>query len=131
MKPGPSAGGPDFLIDQIRANEMRHKKNVRVEYCGGCNPNYDRVEMIERLQSLVEDRFCFALHDRHDFDLLLVVNGCPRACANNNLTRAEFFSKSITEEKDFGDLVEWLAGLEEKGERDGANRNQGRLPSKS
>lgn len=58
--------------------------NVRiaVKYCGGCNPDFDRVEavaaMLEKLAHVVE----VVPLDGGSADVLVAVEGCPAACAN-------------------------------------------------
>jgi hypothetical protein len=54
---------------------------IGVRYCGGCNPSIDRGLIVNRLGQIVEP---FGVHimlskDGHT-DWLLLVNGCPRAC---------------------------------------------------
>jgi hypothetical protein len=96
--------------------KMKVKKTVGVRYCGGCNPSYERVEMIQRLQCLLEDRFTFAVEELQDSDIIVLVNGCPRACADKNSNRPEVPSRSIIGESDFKNLIDWLEGLDEKGD---------------
>jgi hypothetical protein len=56
------------------------RAKIGIRYCGGCNPHYERVEMIQQVQSRVGDRFLFVPHDQQDLDGLITVNGA-RACA--------------------------------------------------
>jgi hypothetical protein len=93
---------------------MGGKKKIGIKYCGGCNPSYERVELIRRVQALVEDRFLLLGYDQRDSCALVFVNGCPRACAGNDLDRQELPSRSITEETDFESLMDWLDALDEK-----------------
>ena len=76
------------------------KAKIGIRYCGGCNPHYERVEMIERVQSLVGDRFLFLRHDEQELDGLIAVSGCPRACAVKDLKEREVPYHSITEDGD-------------------------------
>lgn len=92
-------------------------KKIGIKYCRGCNPTYERVELIQRVQSLMEDRLFFLQYDQHDLDSLLLINGCPRACAGENLNQPEVPYCSIIRENDLEDLVDWLMALEEKGEK--------------
>jgi hypothetical protein len=87
------------------------KKSVGIKYCGGCNPNYERVKMVQRVQSLMSDRFLFRRHDQQDLDLLVLMNGCPRACAEKDLTQTEIPCRSIIEEIEFESLIDWLTAL--------------------
>jgi len=99
---------------------MRHALcvmlKIGIKYCGGCNPSYERVEMIQRVQSLLEDRFIFSVDDLQDLDVMVLVSGCPRACANKNSNHPEVPSRLIVGESDFKSLIDWLEGLDEKGD---------------
>jgi len=49
---------------------------IGVKYCGGCNPRYDRVALVERIQrEQPEDTFEWAIPGVY-YDQLLVVCGC-------------------------------------------------------
>jgi hypothetical protein len=95
---------------------MKGRIRIGVKYCGGCNPTYERVEMIQRVRSQLENRFHFIRHDQRDLDGLVLMNGCPRACAAQNFNQAEVPRYSVTEENDFENLINGLIVLEEKGE---------------
>jgi len=95
---------------------MDHMKKIGIKYCGGCNPFYERVEMIQRLRSLLQHRFIFAVNDLQDSDIMVLVSGCPRACAERNSGNLEAFSRSIVGENDFQSLIKWLAAFDQEGE---------------
>jgi hypothetical protein len=96
--------------------DMKAKKKVGIRYCGGCNPSYERVEMIQRLQSLLRDRFIFTVEDLQDSDIMVLVSGCPRACADKSPVDLEVSSRSIVGENDFESLIKWLTAFDEKGD---------------
>ena len=58
------------------------KIKIVIKYCGGCNPEFDRVKamagMLERLAKTVE---VVPLDDERA-DMLVAVEGCPTACAD-------------------------------------------------
>ena len=91
------------------------KAKIGIRYCGGCNPHYDRVEAIERVRSLVEDRFLFLRHDGGDPDGLIAVSGCLRACAVKDLKEQEIPCHSITGCGDFDHLMQWLLAFKQEG----------------
>jgi len=70
--------------------------------------------MVERLQSRLKDRFLFLRHDQQDLDVLVLINGCPRSCATENLNHKEVPCHSIIGENDFETLMDWLSALNEK-----------------
>jgi hypothetical protein len=92
------------------------RKKIGIKYCGGCNPSYERVEMVQQVQSLLKDRFIFSVNDLQDLDVMVLVSGCPRACANKKSNHPEVPSRLIVGESDFKSLIDWLEGLDEKGD---------------
>ena len=55
---------------------------IGVKYCGGCNPQYDRVEVVEALQKRLEGKAAFVSRDDDGIDLILAVEGCETACVD-------------------------------------------------
>ena len=90
------------------------KAKIGIRYCGGCNPRYERVEMVRQIESLPGDRFLFVRHDQKNLDGLIAVNGCPRACVVKELAHQSSPYHSITGEGDLNGLIEWLAALSKK-----------------
>jgi hypothetical protein len=101
---------------ETKQARMGKKKTIGIKYCGGCNPTYERVEMVQQVQSLLKDRFIFSIDDQQDSDIMVFVCGCPRACANKNSKYPEDSSRLIIGENDFKSLIDWLEGLVEKGD---------------
>ncbi len=99
---------------------MRHvlcaMKKIGVKYCGGCNPSYERVEMVQRLQSSLKDQFIFSINDQQDSDIMVFVCGCPRACAHKDSHDRQVPSRLVIGESDFKSLVDWLEGFGAKGD---------------
>jgi len=91
-------------------------KKIGIKYCGGCNPSYERVEVVQRAQSLLKDRFIFSVDDVQDSDIMVLVSGCPRACAERNSDSLEAYSHSILGENDFQSLINWLAAFDQEGD---------------
>ena len=55
---------------------------IGVKYCGGCNPDYDRVRAVSDLAEELKDVAEFAPASNDVADFILVVQGCRTACAN-------------------------------------------------
>lgn len=54
---------------------------VGIKYCGGCNSSYNRKAFVEKLMEKHEDiKFEVAKEDFY-YDIILIMNGCIRACA--------------------------------------------------
>lgn len=56
-------------------------KKIYVRYCGGCNPEYDRVGAVTRL---TEAKKFIITSEEHDAFLKIAVSGCARRCAGKN-----------------------------------------------
>ncbi len=90
------------------------KPKIGIRYCGGCNPHYERVEMIQRVQSAVEDRFLFVGDERRGLDGLIAVSGCLRGCAMRDVNPQEAPCHSIAEISELGNLMNWLSTFGQK-----------------
>lgn len=56
---------------------------IGIKYCGGCNPSFDRKQFVNLLKKEFNDT-TFEDADRNTcYDLMLVICGCVRECANS------------------------------------------------
>ena len=55
---------------------------VGIKYCGGCNPYYDRVDLVERIKRRLQGKVEFVSAANDDAELVLAVEGCSTACAD-------------------------------------------------
>jgi hypothetical protein len=55
---------------------------VAIKYCGGCNPDYDRIALVERIEVSLNGKVEFVSAEDEDIDLVLAVEGCKTACAD-------------------------------------------------
>jgi len=58
------------------------KWRVGVKYCGGCNPEYDRVALVKQLQMDLKDKVAFVSPESEGVHFILAVQGCSTACAD-------------------------------------------------
>ena len=63
-------------------NRSGEKINIRVKYCGGCNPGYDRVEAVEHIRNALKGKAVLSLSDRGKPVIVLAVEGCETSCAD-------------------------------------------------
>jgi hypothetical protein len=59
---------------------------IRVKYCGGCNPEIDRGGIVKQLEASIQSEGANVVFvtDDGDVDLLLLVQGCARACVEED-----------------------------------------------
>lgn len=60
----------------------RNILKIGIKYCGGCNPLYDRVAAVKKLEQKLRGKAVFVSTDCEEVDLILAVQGCDRACAD-------------------------------------------------
>ena len=60
-------------------------RKIALKYCGGCDPEFDRVKYFEEIQSAAGDLFEWVTLDDPDFDTVLVISGCDTACPVENM----------------------------------------------
>ena len=53
-----------------------------IKYCGGCNPYYDRVALVKRIERRLQGQVEFVSAANDDVDLVLAVEGCNTSCAD-------------------------------------------------
>lgn len=92
--------------------QEKKKKKIGIKYCGGCNPTYERVKIVDRLQSRFKDQILFLRHDQKELDVRVLINGCQRSCAIGNSNDKEIPCYSIAGENDFEILIDWLTTLD-------------------
>lgn len=65
----------------MTTDEGRKPRRVRLKFCGGCNPQYDRLALAGRIKQMIAaDDDLVMCHD-DDPDLVIAICGCPTACA--------------------------------------------------
>jgi hypothetical protein len=61
---------------------MGEGMRVGLKYCGGCNPEYDRVALVQHIEESLQGRVKFVSPESEGIELLLAVEGCSTACAD-------------------------------------------------
>lgn len=55
---------------------------VGIKYCGGCNPTYDRLALVEAMKVRLAGVVDWAASNHDDCDVWVAVMGCDTACAD-------------------------------------------------
>jgi hypothetical protein len=58
---------------------------VAVKYCGGCDPTYDRVELVQLIKNAAGNSIEWVPVDEEDQEAILLVCGCLTACPEEEL----------------------------------------------
>lgn len=79
---------------------------IGIKYCGGCNARYDRSRCVEQLK----ERFSFysfeTVSRQQEYDILLLVCGCPAACASAEGIKVRGKKLTLTNMKGFVEAEE-------------------------
>lgn len=67
---------------------------VQIRFCGGCNPDIDRGDAVNRLKDMAESRhIAIRFTDAPKAaDLSILINGCPHACLEEEINNKNSFS---------------------------------------
>ena len=69
---------------------------VAIKYCGGCNPDYDRVALVMHIEERLIGKVEFVSAEDENIDLVLAVEGCKTACGDLSTfkdTKIRFITK--------------------------------------
>jgi len=58
------------------------KIKIGLKYCGGCNPEYDRVALVRHIEERLRGKVEFFEPEHEGIELILAVEGCSAACAD-------------------------------------------------
>ena len=75
---------------------------VGLKYCGGCRAQYDRVALVDALRRRLAGAVEFVAADSEDAEEILIVCGCPTACAKVESPRPIWY---ITNQKEAEDWI--------------------------
>lgn len=78
---------------------------LRIKYCGGCNPDYDRIALVEEMKARLTGVVEWVAPEADPLDGIVAVNGCATACADlTAFAGHEIYP--ITCREDLGPLIE-------------------------
>lgn len=92
---------------------------IMVNYCGGCNPYYDRVMFIDQLIKAMPSDWVWEYIREEEIDtddVVLLVQGCFKKCNNADWVEKENIL-SVDEFTNMTELVEKLTKLANKTKR--------------
>ena len=77
---------------------------VGIKYCGGCNPEYDRVMSVEQIKRALKGKVEFVPAQNEGVEIILAVQGCATACADLSLFKG-IQIKFITKPEDAEEFI--------------------------
>jgi len=74
---------------------------IGIKYCGGCNPRYDRTDLVSRLVEYIGDGHSVeTVKQGISYDIIAVLCGCTSACVHHQNLEAKYEKICITSESD-------------------------------
>lgn len=83
---------------------------VLIRYCGGCNPRYDRTEIVRRLK----ERFpglLFSYDKEERCEAAVIVCGCSSACADHVGYNGIYGKMIIWQDQNLEALYQFIADI--------------------
>ena len=80
---------------------------IGVKYCGGCNPHYERGELVRRLSEAVGLPITPA-REAEEWDVLLVLGGCTNCCADHSEHTAKYGKVCVKSADEYDDALMFL-----------------------
>lgn len=87
---------------------------IGIKYCGGCNPRYDRTNVIEQLKKDLPGSDAFLAEPFADMDYVVVVCGCKSACALIDGFEGRYGRTILTESDAYDGLLSELKQIQLK-----------------
>ncbi len=69
-----------------------------MKYCGGCNQQYNRVEVVSDFKKKVDQtklNLEFVSIDAENIDIVININGCPTGCADREEIRDKAYKAIV------------------------------------
>jgi hypothetical protein len=77
-----------------------------IKYCGGCNPQYDRMFIASRVkEDIGYEHSVEPVKEGITYDIVIVLCGCTCACANTKTIKVIYKKVHITSEFDYEKLL--------------------------
>ncbi|MDR2668565.1 MAG: hypothetical protein LBC14_01265 [Desulfovibrio sp.] len=76
-------------------------KRIRVKYCGGCNPRYDRTAVTTKLRAAFPEAVVAETSGDAPDHFVVVVCGCSVACAVHGELNGRAGKAIMTSEKEY------------------------------
>jgi hypothetical protein len=86
---------------------------IGIKYCGGCNPRYNRENLVAELKTALPDTHFVFGEEALKANILIVVSGCASACPtiDENPNQRVLW---IREQREVQDMIRWLEKMTKK-----------------
>jgi len=79
---------------------------IGIKYCGGCNPRYDRADLVSKLKKYIGDVHTIETAKQGIiYDVVVVLSGCTSACASHQKLETKHEKIFVSSESDYIKLL--------------------------
>ncbi len=82
--------------------------NIAVKYCGGCNCQFERSTITEKLEREFPDLKFIYFPEQGTYDFALSICGCSRKCAKHKVIEGKYGKVVLTDENDYYKIQELI-----------------------
>lgn len=82
---------------------------IGLKYCGGCNPNYERSDIVKRAKADYPDVIFEPHKAEAEYDVVLVICGCLEECSTFSCTNSTHGMIYIRFLEEYTRLSEFMA----------------------
>lgn len=84
--------------------------NIAVKYCGGCNAQFERSNISEKLEREFPELKTIYFPEHGTYDFALIICGCARKCAKHKRIEGTKGKIILTDENDYYKIPELIKG---------------------
>lgn len=87
---------------------------IGVKFCGGCNPGYERGNIVKRICAAFPQVEIEPVREENTYDLILLISGCHAECLSVAAWQLQAPVISIYQERDYERIEKYLHSLNGK-----------------
>lgn len=84
---------------------------IGIKYCGGCNPRYDRKDIVTRLEDEYKDLIINLINKNEDYDLVIILCGCSSCCINDEDLMGKYGKVIVAQDKDYINILNTINSI--------------------
>ncbi|KAJ52010.1 4-hydroxybutyrate CoA-transferase [Clostridium tetanomorphum] len=85
---------------------------VGIKYCGGCNPKYDRTNIVTKLTKQYDNLIINLAKEDEIYDFIIVLCGCTSCCAKDENLKSKYGKIFVSSENDYYKISKFLDGID-------------------
>ena len=106
--------------EHTKRKERKTPVKIGIKYCDGCNPCYERAEIVKTLAEDIPEAEIVSASPGCEVDHVAVICGCTRACASHEEMNGRGGKTVVTAREGYQSLIENIMkifsnGIKQKG----------------